>query len=128
MSCKEYLSRAYYINRRINTSMDRVESLYEMLREIPNPLSSSGYPMQPASILKEINQLDVEIHDDIDLLIDVKKDIAHVIKRLVDVDQQIVLELRYLCFKSWNFISDGFRYSRKRVLRIHSDALQNLLL
>ena len=46
------------------------------------------------------NKLEAEINRDIDDLVDIKCSIVKVIKAVDDIDCQLLLEGRYLCFKS----------------------------
>ena len=66
-----------------------------------------------------------DINADIDRLVDLKNDIIKKIHSLEDIDQQTVLELRYLCYRSWNEISNEMGYSIKQVHRIKDRAFEN---
>ena len=56
-------------------------------------------------------ELEEEINRDIDRLVDLKADITHLIKKLDSHEYQILLEQRYLCYKSWELISVDIRQS-----------------
>ena len=71
-------------------------------------------------------ELEEEINRDIDKLVDLKTDITHLIKRLDSHDYQILLEQRYLCFKSWEQISVDLGYSIQHTFRLHDAALEEL--
>jgi len=59
----------------------------------------------------KIMELEEEINKDIDKLVDLKADITHLIKMLDSHEHQIILEQRYLCFKSWEQIAVDMGYS-----------------
>ena len=62
----------------------------------------------------------------IDELVDLKTDITHLIKSLDSHEYQIILEQRYLCFKSWEKISVDLGYSIQHTFRLHDAALTDL--
>ncbi|MGN2369240.1 hypothetical protein ACTFJW_04160 [Clostridium cagae] len=45
-------------------------------------------------------ELENEINVDIDVLVDLKKEIMSIIKKTNNPEQQTLFELRYLCFKT----------------------------
>ena len=49
-----------------------------------------------------------------------------IIKGVEPYDCRLVLEHRYLNFKSWEEISNVMKYSYRQVHRIHSDALKHI--
>ena len=55
-----------------------------------------------------------------------KMDITHLIKNLDSHEYQIILEQRYLCFKSWEQISVDLGYSIQHTFRLHDAALTEL--
>ncbi len=74
----------------------------------------------------KIMELEEEINRDIDRLVDLKTDITHLIKKLDSHEYQILLEQRYLCFKSWEQISVDLGYSIQHTFRLHDEALKEL--
>ena len=75
----------------------------------------------------KIIDLENEINRDIDQLVDLKAEVKRVISRLTSPDQQLVLELRYLCFKPWAEIMDALGISETSVYRVHGEALKNIV-
>ena len=57
-----------------------------------------------ADTICKIVDLEREINEDIDRLVDLKAEARRVINAVSDPDQQLMLELRYLCYKPWNEI------------------------
>ena len=72
----------------------------------------------------KIIDLRTEIDRDIDRLIDLKREIVGLIKAVVNAECQTILELRYLCFKSWEQIAYDLNYSVSWVLKLHYKALR----
>ena len=131
MSPKEYLSQAMYIDQRIDSKLQQVTALRESATTVTATLSDMPRPDSPnqqamANTIVKIIDLENEINRDIDQLVDLKAEVKRVISRLTSPDQQLVLELRYLCFKPWAEIMDALGISETSVYRIHGEALKNI--
>ena len=128
ISVKEYLRQAYRIDHRINSKLEQVSSLRELavkatsvLTDMPRKPSRNAYPTE--TIIAKMIDLEDEINNDIDTLVDIKAEIVNVIKAVEDPELQTVLELRYLCFKTWKQISVEMGYSEQHIYRLHGRAL-----
>lgn len=86
---------------------------------------NKGKSKMEDAIIK-IMELEDEINHDIDRLVDLKTDITHLIKNLDSHEYQIILEQRYLCFKSWEQIAVDMGYSIQHTFRLHDAALTEL--
>ena len=75
-----------------------------------------------AAILSSI-ELEADINVDIRTLVNIKKDIVHTIKAVQNTEYQTLLELRYLCFKSWEQIAVDMGYELRWLYRLHHRAL-----
>ena len=62
----------------------------------------------------------------IDELVDTKKEIAKAIETLPSVDQRLVMEMRYLGYKSWEDIAATMFCTDRTVFRLHGKALRNI--
>jgi hypothetical protein len=129
ISAKEFLSQAYRIDQRINSKIEQVQSLRNLaakatatLSDIP-PVSGERNVHRMEDVIIKMVDVENEIHNDINLLLDIKKDVGAVIKRVKDPEQQVVLELRYLCFKTWEQIAVDMNYGIDNIFRIHRRAL-----
>ena len=131
MTAKEYLSQAYRIDRRINSKLEQVFSLRDVATKATAVLndmvvSRTRNPHSMQETIDKIIDLENEINDDIDSLVDLKREIMSVIKSVENTEYQTLLELRYLCFKSWEQIAVDMGYSTQHTFRIHSNALNSL--
>ena len=61
--------------------------------------------------------------EDIDKLIDLKQEIVSLIKQVKNPEYQTLLELRYLCFRTWEQIAVEMSYDLSWVHRLHKKAL-----
>ena len=132
MTAKEYLSQAFHIDQRISSKLSQVMRLREAatsctatLSDMPRPDSSNQQRM--ADTICKIVDLEQEINEDIDRLVDLKAEARRVINAVSDPDQQLILELRYLCYKPWNEIMTELGYSEPTIYRLHGEALKKIL-
>ena len=66
----------------------------------------------------------MEIHKQIGELIDLKEEIQQVIEAVPSIEHWLILELRYLCFRSWEEIAVKMNYSIDYVYKVHRKALE----
>jgi seryl-tRNA synthetase len=131
MTTKDYLSQAYRIDQRINSKLEQVQSLRELATKATatlndSPVSGSRNVHSMSDIIDKMIDLENEINDDIDQLVDLKREIMTVIKRVENPEHQTLLELRYLCFKSWEHIAVAMNYNSRHVFKMHDAALQKV--
>lgn len=133
MSNKEYLAQAYRIDQRINSKLEQIVSLRELAAKATSTLTdtpSSGtrniHSME--GIIVKMMELESEINYDIDVLVDLKKEIMSIIKKINNPEQQTLLELRYLCFKTWEQIAVDMGYSIQNAYKVHDKALENIVI
>ena len=132
MTAKEYLGQAYRLDQRINSKLEQVMSLRDLATKATSTLSDvapSGtrnvHRME--DIIVKIVDLENEINHDIDNLVDLKREMVSVIKSVTDPEYQTILELRYLCFKSWEQIAVEMNYSIQHVYRIRDRAYDEIV-
>ena len=131
MNAKEYLSQAMHIDQRINSKLEQVTRLREnaanctaTLSDMPRPDSPNKQRMEET--ICKIVDLEREINADIDRLVDLKAEARKAINAVSDPVQQLILELRYLCYKPWLEIAETIGYSEATVYRLHGEALKNI--
>ncbi|NJP41643.1 DUF1492 domain-containing protein [Oscillospiraceae bacterium HV4-5-C5C] len=132
MTAKEYLSQAYRLDQRINSKLEQVASLNELATKCTSTLT--GMPRNPnhgtstmADAVAKIVDLQAEINCDIDHLVDLKRDMVRAIKAVDNTEYQTLLELRYLCFKTWEQIAVDMGYNVRHVYRLHDEAVNSLM-
>lgn len=128
MTAKEYLGQAYRLDQRINSKLEQVLSLRELttkatatMSDMPGGGSRNVYKMQ--DIIGKIVDLENEINADIDKLVDLKREMVAVIKAVENPEYQTLLELRYLCFKTWEQIAVDMKYSTRNIYMLHDAAI-----
>ena len=131
MTAKEYMSQAYRIDQRINGKLEQVMSLRSLaekasstLSDIPNSGQRNIHRME--DVIGKIVDLEAEINADLHRLIDTKREIVAVVKNVDSPEHQTLLELRYLCFRTWEEISVELHYDIRHVYRLHGGALNEV--
>ena len=106
MTGKEYLLQARYLDERIHSKIQQIESLNDLatscsavISDMPRNPNQGGSKMADAVI--KIVTLQEEINQDINALVELKHQIMGVIKAVPNVEYQTLLEKRYLCFITW---------------------------
>ena len=131
MTAKEYLGQAYLIDQRINSKLEQVASLNELATKCTSTLT--GMPRNPnrgtstmADAVGKIVDLQAEINRDIDRLVDLKREMVRLIKAVDNTEYQTLLELRYLCFRTWEQIAVDMGYSIQHIYRLREKAYDKI--
>jgi len=130
MNTKTYLSQARYLDMRIKSKLQQVDSLNDLATTCTSvmtgmPRNPSGSTSRMADAICKIVDLQNDINHDIDMLVDLKKEIMSVIKAVVNPEQQTLLEKRYLCFLSWEKIAVDMGYDLRYIHKLHIRALDD---
>ena len=132
MTAKDYLGQAYRLDQRINSKIEQISSLNELatkctstISDMPKNLSGSSSKM--TDVVCKIIDLQAEINADIDRLVDLKCDIVRIIKAVDNSEFQTLLELRYLCFKTWEQIAVDMGYRVRNIHTLHNEALKKVI-
>lgn len=131
MTAKEYLSQAYRLDQRIDAKLEQVANLRALAAKATAtisdmPRSDSPNLQQMESTVVKIIDLEQEINADIDRLVDLKREITAVISAIAVPEYQIVLELRYLCYKRWEEIAVTMNYATNYIFELHGKALKKI--
>ena len=131
MTAKEYLGQAFRLDQRINSKLEQVMSLRDLATKATSTLSDiapSGTRNvhQMEDIIVKIVDLENEINRDIDALVDLKREMVSVIKSVANPEYQTILELRYLCFRTWEQIAVDMNYSIQHIYRLRDKALKEI--
>lgn len=133
MTAREYLEQAYRLDQRINSKIEQVSSLRELaakatstITDMPRAATPNTHRME--DIICKIVGLENEINADIDRLVDLKRELINMIKSIANPENQTLLELRYLCFKSWEQIAVEMGYSIQHIYRLRDKAIEEIRL
>lgn len=124
MTVKNYLNRAYNLEKAVNNKLTELETL----KAIATKVSASFSDIPPSGTRnvhrhEDVMVLQNEISGDVANLIDIKREIINIIKTVENVVYRMLLEERYLCYKSWEEIAIDLKYSVPHIYRLHRKAL-----
>jgi 3-methyladenine DNA glycosylase/8-oxoguanine DNA glycosylase len=131
LTAKEYLQQAFRVDQRINSKLEQVMSLRELatkatatLSDMPRNPSRGHHRME--DVIVKILGLESEINAEAERLVDLKREIVTVVDKVASTELRTLLELRYLCFKTWEQISVEMSYDIRWVHRLHNRALDEV--
>ena len=132
MTAKEYLGQAYRIDQRINSKLEQLSSLRNLATKATStlsdaPPSGTRNVHRMEDVIVKIVDMENEINADIDKLVDLKQEIIRVIKAVENSELHTLLELRYLCFKTWEEISVEMGYTMRHLYRMRDEALKKIV-
>lgn len=129
MNAKEYLSQALQLDQRINSKLVQVSMLRDLALKTTSVLQDDKVqstkqqsPMESA--LVKLMGLEEEINDDIDQLIDLKRELATFISEIENPSHRLLLEFRYLSGSTWEEVAAIMGYDVRWVYRLHRKALK----
>lgn len=132
MIAKEYLSQALWLDQRINSKLEQLETLRALAMKVTANLTEekvsggNNTKSHMENTVVKIIDLENEINEDIDRLVDIKADIMETINQVDDPIKQIILEMRYINGKTWEDVARELRFDRRWVLRLHGGALKEI--
>ena len=132
LSAKDYLSQAYRIDQRINSKIEQVQSLRDLaekasatLSDVP-PSKGTRNVHRMEDVIAKMMDMESEISADMKRLLNLKHEIVTVINCVESPEHQTLLELRYLCFKTWEQIAVVLHFDLRWVHRLHNRALNEI--
>lgn len=129
MNAKEYLSQAFQLDQRINSKLEQVSMLRDLALKTTSVLQDDKVqsakqqsPMESA--LVKLMSLEEEINNDIDQLIDLKRELTTFVSEMDNPSFRLLLELRYLSGSIWEEVAAIMGYDIRWVYRLHREALK----
>ena len=130
MTSKQYLSRAFWLRKKIAAKEVHLEELRtqaekstQLLTGMPRGSSTESSVERLAVMIADLS-MEIEL-DELDLAL-YEAQIKKVIDAVQDPACFEVLTYRYLAFHTWTQISDEMHYSNRQVFRIHAKALRSV--
>ncbi|MGN0366894.1 MAG: sigma factor-like helix-turn-helix DNA-binding protein [Suilimivivens sp.] len=135
VSAKEYLKRAYLLDKQINVEIQELEQLRNMRGTIQgcsygekvgsNPNRNTEAPF--IKTIEKIWEYEQKIDAKIDKLVDLRSEINASIEKMENPEERLLLKYRYLKNESWEDIAYELNVSYRTVHRIHASALNNFI-
>ena len=134
MTAKEYLRQAYRLDQKISSDLEEVASLREMSASVSSPQltervqTSKNTDAPFVRALEKIMDLEERINKEIELLMELKKEIRVVITTVEDTDERMVLKYSYVHNYTWEQIGNELHADARTVRRWHGKALQHVIM
>ena len=133
MTAKEFLEQVRYVDRAIDSKLEQIQKLRNESTKVTSlvsdmPHSSSPNLQRLEDTIIKIIDLEHEINRDIDRLVDLKSAARTAINAMASPDERLILELRYLCYKTWPEIAGTMGVSESTLFRAHGLALLNFII
>ena len=128
MEIKDYLAQATRIDLMIDSKLGQLASLKKLSKNVQVNLKSSkiGDEFNGDRIIKKIIDYEGKIKEEIDRIVNLKKNIVETIHSVSDINCQLVLEMRYVDGRGWDEVADVMGYDKRTVYRIHVKALKEI--
>ena len=128
MTVKEYLNQVRYLDKEIDAKIDHLESIESKVNRVTMVMSDMPRSPLPDNTKREnllVKMIDLkwEINNDIDRLVDAKREINEFLGTLGRGRHRLLLELRYINYCTWERIAEIMDVSLSTVYRIHGSAL-----
>lgn len=126
---KNYLSQAYYIDKRVITLQDEITMLESKLERCTASYTSfRGGGSQPTFEynLDKVMKYREMLNHEIDNLIERKRNIKQTIAKLDNDKERLILYKKYINFQTFESIADDLDITPRQVYKIYKKSLENL--
>ena len=127
MNAKEYLSRAWHMEQKVQAKLEQIERLRSLVCGMTAGIGgTTGHSRNVTSMqdtIVKIAEMEEELNREIDDLVTVRREIAEVIGQVEDSCQRVILEKRFLVFLSWSRIARDLFYSRTWLVVKRNEAI-----
>ena len=129
MNAMEFLSRAYRIDQQIQSKVDQLQRIRASisgtgLRYGDVRVQTSGQDSRVENAVLKILEEERVINEEIDRLVEIKREIREVIDCVEDVTLRLILEKRHLLFQQWDEIAIDLGISSRWAKDRHKEALK----
>jgi len=128
MTAKEFLNQAYKLDQQINSKLEQLQALRSVTQKVTashcgDVVSHSRNVTSLEDAIVRMMEAEDAINHEIDMLVDLKGEISTLIAQVRNTNYRLILEKRYLSFRSWEQIADDLCYSQRWLHVMHSRAL-----
>ena len=128
MTTKEYFSQTLTLNKRIKSKLDHLAVIRELVSKATSTMSDMP-PCESRDVHKmeeaicRMVDLEKEVDADVERLVNLRLEQVRIISEIEKPLYQLILEQRYLCCHSWDYISEELEYDQRYLLRLNNEAL-----
>ena len=130
MTAREFLRQSLKVKCKLDCKLEQVQELKDLANRI-TPVFS-GTPTVSNKCLSKLESAIVNLQEQSEILgedvvkyLKVRSEIADTIKAVIDEDEKLILEYRYLTFRTWRKIAAELNVSLRQVYKLHDQALKS---
>lgn len=129
---KEKLKSAWLLHKQIEEHIAELQELRSFACKITPVYSlvpgGSSYGQKIENNIAKIADMEVLLQDETDEFLKSLKEVRNFINLLNDPTQRLIMQKRYLNYQKWEVIAADLGYSWQHIHRLHSKALNSLLI
>ena len=126
MTTKEYLSQYRTLDIEINSKLEQVEQLRALAAKVSPSTgfgANGGISDRVGKTVAKIIDLENEINDDVENLVELKREIRGIINSIPNSLFRNILEMKYICGLNLSLIGEKLGYCEIQICRMHRSAL-----
>ena len=129
MNAEEFLAQAYRLDQQIQSKVDQLHRIRACasgsgIHYGGVKVQSSGQDSRVEKAVLRIMEEEKLINEEIDRLVEIKRQIREVIGRVKDVTYRLILEKRSILFETWKKIGHDLNLSERWAQIIHREAMK----
>ncbi len=130
VNAKEYLEQAHSMDLQIKSKIAQLKSIQSLSQKVTQVLTDMPKAQMLSSSLEEsvakVVDLEKEIQESITRLGTLRNEIEQRVALVKPPEVRSVLELRYLAFMDWEEVASSMNYTKRWVLKLHSQGLEQV--
>lgn len=116
------------MDRKIQSKIDQIAEMKTLATRVSVAMSdirvqTSKNDHRLEDIMIKIMEYQNELCDDMERLVEIKKETKKAIDTVANDEQRLVLEMRYLLYMRWEEIAVEMDYSMDHIFRMHREGL-----
>ena len=130
MTARDFLRQSLKVKCKLDCKLEQVQELKDLANRITpvfngTPTVSNNCLSKLESAIVNLQEQSEVLGEDVVKYLKVRSEIADSIKAVVDENQRLILEYRYLTFRTWKKIAEAMNISLPRVYQLHEQALES---
>ena len=130
VNAKEYLEQAHSMDLQIKSKIAQLKSIQSLSQKVTQVLTDMPKAQMLSSSLEEsvakVVDLEKEIQESITRLGTLRNESEQRVALVKPPEVRSVLELRYLAFMDWEEVASSMNYTKRWVLKLHSQGLEQV--
>ena len=116
----------------VDSKIEQIARLRELatstttiINGMPKATHSVNFKVENA-IIHSLDEPIYKLNEELKVFIALYNEVSNAIAQIKERDERIILEYRYLAFKSWQDIAQSMNLSKDRIFQLHRMALEKI--